>query len=159
MSPTSRRPFVLTAAAAAVVVAAAFVFRGAAQADGTSCTAYVAGVDTSRGAVPQVVVSNLTSGEMTLDLKVVDPDGTTLIDRAGELVVPGLGTREFDLVGELRQGLTRREKHFQGVVSVEVTGGTPFSSETAVVHVTQYYGTRKRPRAGYVIRPLFRTNP
>ena len=40
---------------------------------------------------------------------------------------------------------------------VELTGDAPFSEDAVIVHATQYFGKRKKPRGAVIQRALFRT--
>ena len=47
-------------------------------------------------------------------------------------------------------------KAYLGLVTAELTGDAPFGSTTTLVHATQYFGPRKKPKAGFVVKALFR---
>lgn len=162
MSQTSRafRSRVAVGVVAAVLGAAAASFGGrdTARAEGASCSAFVGGADASKGAVPELVLSNLTDSEMTLDLVLRDKVGVAIIDRQGEITLSPRATMSVDLLEQFRRGLPKRTKPYASLFSVEVRGVDPFASNTVLMHVTQYFGSRSKPKAAFVLRPEFRTN-
>jgi hypothetical protein len=158
MSPASLRPLVLATATVVGAVAASLATRDAARAEGASCSAFVGGADSSKGAVPELVLSNLTDTVYTLDLTLRDRAGVVLASRDDEITLDPRATLQVDLLEQIRRDLPARTKPYAGLFSVEVRGDAPFAPETVLVHVTQYFGSRKAPKAAYVLRPGFRTN-
>jgi hypothetical protein len=128
----------------------------AARADGGSCTAYLSGLETSKKSPVELVVLNTTGVEMTLDLRLVDVEGNLVLDRPGGVVVGPRAMVAVSLEEELSRDLARKEKPFQGLVAIELSGDPGFRSDTAIVHATQYFGKRKKPRGAAVFRALFR---
>lgn len=128
-----------------------------AGASGT-CTAYIGGASSAKGAVPELVVFNTTFSTLTLDLKLLDPDGTVLIDRPGEVVVNAQQTLSVDLLEQLRRGLPKTTKPYAGTFTVQLDGPEGFSQDFVVLHLTQYFGSKAKPKAAYILKPLFRDN-
>ncbi len=145
------RHLTLAAAVTIALVAGALV----AHADGASCTAHLAGLQTGNKSPVEVVVFNTTAQELTLDLRLLDGDGNELVNRVGGIVVAGRGTAVVGVETELDRDLPKRTKRYSGLVAIELTGGAPFGSTTTVVHATQYFGKRKNPKGAVVFRPLF----
>ncbi len=150
---------VLLAALAAATVAALplLVGTGAVRAAGASTTATMAGLQTSRKTPVEVVVFNTTGSELTLDLRIIDTDGNTVLERPGGVVVGSLETAVVSLDAELSRDLRKKQKPFEGIVAVELAGDAPFAEFNAIVHATQYFGKRRRPRGAVVFRPVFKT--
>lgn len=142
------------AAAAGLAVAAALGTAGAQEE--VRRAAHFAGVDGGKGAAPELVLFNTTGTPMTLDLKLVDPEGNVLVDRADEIELGFQQTAFVDLAEQLRRDLPRNVKPYRGSFAVVVSGGPPFDASTVVGHVAQYYGARARPKAAFVLQPLFR---
>ncbi len=128
-----------------------------AGASGT-CTAYIGGASSAKGAVPELVVFNTTFSTLTLDLKLLGPDGTVLIDRPGEVVVNGQQTLSVDLLEQFRRGLPRTAKPYAGPFTIQLDGPQGFSEDFFIVHLTQYFGSKAKPRAAYILKPVFRDN-
>jgi hypothetical protein len=144
-----------------VVMAAALLLavgQFAARAAGTTCTAYLSGLETSKKSPVELVVLNATGAEMTLDLRLLDSGGNEILFRPGGVVVGARAMEIISLEAELSRDLPKRTKPFEGVVAIELSGDGGFRSETAIVHATQYFGKRKRPRGAAVYRALFRDN-
>lgn len=151
------RRWLITAAAVLAGAACATVLdRPSAQAAAAGWAAYVGGVDTSAGTATELVVWNAAPQEVTLDLVLRDRAGAVLVDGPGEIVVGARQTVTVDLHERLRRDLAKGAKPYAGTLSVELHGAPPFTSDTAIVHVTQYFGTRKKPRTAFVLRALFR---
>lgn len=143
--------------AATLAAGAAFVLAPVGRAQEiVPVTAYIGGVDTKAKSASEIVLSNLTSSSFTLNLVLRDTDGTAIVDRPGEITLNPRQTKAVDILEQLRRGLPLRTKPYAGILTVEVSGDPPFSEETVLVHVTQYYGPRKTPRAAFVLRPLVR---
>ena len=140
------------AAGAATLAAGQFV----ARADGANCTAYLSGLETSKKTPVELVVLNTTAVEMRLDLRLYDSEGTLVLERAGGVVAGPFEMATVSLEEELSRDLERKEKPFQGLVAIELDGDPNFRSDTAIVHATQYFGKRKKPRGAAVFRALFR---
>jgi len=130
----------------------------AARADGAACTAYLSGLQTSKKSPVELVVLNTTAAEMTLDLRLVDADGNEVLSRPGGVVAGPRAMVIVSLEEELSRDLPKRTKPFEGVVGIELSGDGAFRSDTAIVHATQYFGKRKKPRGAAVFRALFRDN-
>lgn len=158
MTRSSVRALVLCVSACAGAVAASVASREAARADGVSCSAFVGGADSSKGAVPELVLSNLTDSAMSLDLTLRDAAGQVLVSRDDEVALEPRATVQVDLLEQIRRELPGRTKPYAGLFTVEVRGDAPFAEDAVLVHVTQYFGSRKAPKAAYVLRPAFRTN-
>jgi len=129
-----------------------------ARADGAACTAYISGLETSKKSPVELVVLNTTGREMTLDLVLLDTAGDEVLNRPGGVVVGPRAMAIVSLEAELGRDLPKKTKAFSGVVAIELSGDSGFGSDTTVVHATQYYGKRKRPRGAAVFRALFRDN-
>lgn len=142
---------------AAVLIAAAAAgagFVAAARASGATCTAFVGGLQADKTSIPELVVFNTSGTPQPLDLVLRAPDGSALVTLPAALTVNGQQTATLDLRAQLAHA-GAGGKAYSGVFTAEVTGAAPFSEATAVVHVTQYFGTRKKPKAGFVVRPVF----
>ena len=154
---TSNRAWSAFAIAAALGAAAVLSSgtRARAQAEPMT-TAYVGGVDTGSGAVPELVLSNLSNTSMTLDLVLRDGAGAVLVNHPAEIPLAGSQTVAVDLLAQLKRDVPRGKKPYRGIVMVEVGGDSSFGQDSVLVHVTQYFGSRKRPRAAFVLRPAYR---
>jgi hypothetical protein len=139
--------------AAAAMVSGGLVWHASARANGTSCTAFIGGIQTDKASAPELVIFNTTAEQLTLDLVLRKPDGTALVTEPASIVLTAHQTGFFDLKAKL--ATANAGKAYLGTFSAEVTGAAPFSENDAVVHVTQYFGTRKKPKSAFVIRPLF----
>ena len=146
------RTGLLLAAGAGALLAGQYV----ARADGANCTAYLSGLETSKKSPVEVVVLNTTAVEMRLDLRLLDREGTVLVDRPGGVVAGPRAMVAVSVEEELSRDLARKEKPFEGLIAIELSGDPNFRSDTAVVHATQYFGKRKKPRGAAVFRPIFR---
>jgi hypothetical protein len=147
-----RTPILFLASAALVV--AGLVWHATARANGTSCTAFIGGIQTDKATAPELVIFNTTAETMTLDLVLRAPNGTALVTTPAAFTLTGHQTGFFDLKALLAtKGLNG--KAYLGTFSAEVTGAPPFSENDAVIHVTQYFGSRKKPKSAFVIRPVF----
>lgn len=120
-------------------------------------SAHFAGAQSSKGAVAELVLFNTSAAAMTLDLKLLLPDGTVLVDRPAEIDVAGFQTVFVSLAEQIARDVPKGEVPYKGTFSVIVSGAEPFSESVVVGHVAQYFGTRKSPKAAYVLRPLFTT--
>ena len=136
-------------------VAAVAIGHLAARADGASCTAHLAGMVTGKKTPVELVVFNTTALDMTLDLRILDPEGTEILRRDGGVEVGPRGTAIVSIEEELARDLPRRTKAYSGVIAIELSGAGPFAPETAVVHATQFFGKRKNPKGAVVFRPLY----
>jgi hypothetical protein len=146
---------VLAASAAAGGFAALVATAPARAGEESPCTAYVVGASSAKGAVPELVLFNTTSQTMTLDLDLLGPDGVAIISRAGEVVVNGRQTLSMDLLEQFKRDLTGKAKPYAGTFTVALHGPVGFTADRVIVHVTQYYGTRTKPKAAYVLDPVF----
>jgi hypothetical protein len=144
--------------AVAVLLAAAALLHQGARANGATCSAFVGGLQTSKSLDPQLVVFNTTDSPMTLDVKLRAPDATVLADLPDALVLAARQTITFDLRAALAEA-GANGKPYVGGFSAEVSGETPFSKDTAVVHVTQFVGSPAKPKAAYVVRSIFSPAP
>ena len=143
---------------AAAALGAALLVRGEADAQAVIVsTAHFAGAQSDKRSVPELVLFNTTSTAMTLDLQLVAPDGSVLVDRAGEIALGSRQTAFVNLAAELAQDLPEGTKPYRGSFSVVVSGAEPFGESTVIAHVAQYFGSRKSPKAAYVLRPLYLT--
>jgi hypothetical protein len=61
-----------------------------------------------------------------------------------------------DLMEQFSRDLPKRTKPYQGLFSVEVSGASPFGANTVLIHVTQFYGSRKNPKAAFVLPATYR---
>ena len=147
-------PLLLASAICALAVAP----HGRAAAQAATSSAFIGGLETGKSADPELVVLNTTSSSMTLDLKLRGTDGTVLADLPGSLALGPNQTIARDLRADLAQAGSGG-RAYVGVFSAEVSGGDPFAASTAIVHVTQYFGNRKKPKAAFVVRPLFSSAP
>jgi hypothetical protein len=128
----------------------------AARADGGSCAAYLSGLETSKKTPVELVVLNTTGVEMTLDLRLFDKEGNVVLDRPGGVVAGPRAMVAVSLEAELARDLPKKVKPYSGLVAIELSGDPGFRSETAIVHATQYFGKRNKPRGAAVFRALFR---
>lgn len=149
------RPLVLTALAAALLATGLWASRGAVADPVTA--AVIGGVDSSPGAVPELVVSNLTSAAQTLDVVILDTDGATIVSHTADITLGPRATVAVDLLEQLRRDLPKKTKPYAGLFTVEVRGDVAFTESNVLVHVTQFFGTRKKPKAAFVLRPVFRS--
>jgi hypothetical protein len=143
----------LLMAAGALVLAAGQLVATAAGAD---CTAYLSGLESSKKSPVELVVLNTTAAEMNLDLRVLDREGNVLVDRQGAVVAGPRAMVALSIEGELARDLPKGQKAHQGLVAIELSGDPNFNDRTAIVHATQYFGKRKKPRGAAVHRALFR---
>jgi hypothetical protein len=153
---------VLASLAIAGAVAAGIT---AAHANGAVCSAYVGGLDTSKSAVPELVVFNVGAEQVSLSLTLRDASGSVLANPAAPVVVDPFHTAVLSLTKVLATA-SSNGKPYEGRFSLEVAGATPFGADTAVVHVTQYLGTPAKdyqkplkPKAAYVVRAQFSVAP
>lgn len=137
-----------------VAIAAALHLR--AHADGATCVALIGGVEASKKSSPELVLFNTASGSYTLDLTLRDADGNVIVSRDGEISVGAYQTVGIDLMEQIRRDLPKKTKPYAGLFSAEITGDTPFGPDTVLVHVTQFYGSRKNPKAAFVLPAVFR---
>lgn len=150
----------LAAALALGAVAAGFAV---ARANGTTCIAYVGGLETGKQAVPELVVFNTTPQEMVISVTLRDATGLELAATAAPITIAAFNSAYLSLSTLL---LTAGEdgKPYQGRITAEITGAEPFADGAAVVHVTQYFGKSTKeglrpakPKGAFVVRPLFVT--
>ncbi len=129
-----------------------------ARANGGEWTAYLSGLETSKKTPVELVVLNTTDLDMTLDLRLLDKEGNEVLNRPGGVVAGPRAMTIVSLEAELSRDLPKRTKAFSGVVAIELSGDPNFNDSTAIVHATQYFGKRARPRGAVVFRALFRDN-
>jgi hypothetical protein len=159
MRITASRTLLATAVALGAVVAALAV----ARANGTTCKAYLGGLETGKQAVPELVVFNTTAQQMTVNVTVRDATGLTLATAPAPIVIDGFHSAFLSL-STLLTTAGEDGKPYEGRITAEVTGDTPFADGTAVVHATQYFGKAAKggvrpakPKAAFIVRPLFVT--
>ena len=153
------RAVLLTLSAATLLATSFVLVERAARASGTACSAHMAGLETSRKTPVEVVAFNGSGVGVTLDLRLLDAAGDVVLDRPGAIVVAPFGTAIVSLEQELSRDLAPKQRPFEGIVAVELVGAAPFADDTVIVHATQYFGKRKKPRGAVVFRPLFREVP
>ena len=127
-----------------------------ARANGGVCTALMAGFQTAKEVVPELVLFNTLGVPVTLDLVIKDADGDVLVDRADEVTVEGDQTIIVSLQEQLSRDLEKKEKPYQGLLLVELTGDAPFGPDTVILHCTQFFGNRKKPKAAFILQPRYR---
>lgn len=154
--PSSLRPVLLFLGALVVLAAPLAIGDRLARANGAACSARMAGLETSRKTPVELVAFNSTDSELTLDLRLLDPSGDVVLERPGGVVVGPFKTAVVSLEEELARDLAKKEKPYEGLVAIELVGVSPFAADTVIVHATQYFGKRKRPRGAVIVRPLFR---
>ncbi len=148
-----RLPLILGCLAAAAAVA---VGVAGARAQEATTTAYIAGIETSRSAVPEIVLFNTTSTQIDIDLVLRGPTGAVVLDREEPLVLAPDAILLVSLQEEIAAVTPPRTKPYEGLLAAELTGdATQFDDDRVIVHATQYYGSRKKPKAAFVVRPLF----
>jgi hypothetical protein len=153
------RTWIAVGAIAALGVALLAADRTAARAGSAgTCTAFVGGVSSAKGAVPELVIFNTQFSSITLDLKLLDADGMVLVDRPAEITVTSQQTVNIDLIEQLKRGLPKTTKPYAGTFTVQLNGPVGFTTDVYLVHVTQYFGSKAKPKAAYVLRPVFRDN-
>lgn len=145
-------------AATALAAAGFAVLHTGVLAQSVTARAFLGGLETGKTSIPELVVLNTTSSAMTLDLKLRGPDGAVLANRAAALAVGPLATGTLNLQTELATA-GASGKPYVGTFSCELSGEAPFDQTTTVVHVTQYFGKRTKPKAAFVIRPIFAPVP
>jgi hypothetical protein len=141
-------------ATAALAVAGFAVLHSGALAQSVTTSAFLGGLETGKTSVPELVVLNTTNSALSLDLKLRAADGTVLVNRAAALLVGAQATGVLNLQTELATAGVNG-KPYLGTFSAQVSGESPFDQSTAIVHVTQYFGKRTKPKAAFVIRPIF----
>ncbi len=67
-----------------------------------------------------------------------------------------LGGEARGLGCELTRDLPGKAKVPPGLLQIQVTGAAPFGEDTVLIHVTQYFGTRRRPKAAMVLPAVYR---
>lgn len=140
--------------AAATLCAAALLTGDAARAQSATTTAFIGGLRSDKLGEPEIVVLNTNGAPLTLDLVLRGPDGVALATLPAAMTVPASGTGTFDVQAALKTA-GANGKAYLGLVTAELTGEAPFAESTTVVHATQYFGPRKKPKAGFVVRALF----
>lgn len=150
----STRPFAFAALVAAAALAGLWAAPWASAEPVTA--AVVGGVDSSAGAVPELVLSNLTGASQTLDIVLLDASGNEIVNHPADVTLGPRQTVAVDLIEQLSRGLPKKTKHYAGLFTVEVRGDAGFTTDSTLVHVTQFFGTRKKPKAAFVLRPVFR---
>jgi hypothetical protein len=152
-----KKSLVLVAAGALAAVAGLAAFRSTARAAGDS-TFVLGGLQVDKTSVPELVVFNTGQAALPpVTVSLLAADGSTLTTEPPMLTFD-LGphaTGTIDLKAALAHaGLNGRQ--YAGLVTARLTGdAVAFTDQTAIVHATQYFGSRKKPRAGFVVRPLF----
>lgn len=145
--------------AAALAGGLALAGRLSARADGAeTCIARIGGVEAGRKVAPELVVFNLTNQQMTFDLVLRDTEGEEQVNRPGEFSVGPRATVAVDLNEQLARGLGKGQKPYEGLIAAEISAPAPFGPDAAVVHVTQYFGKRKSPKAAFVLEPAYDTS-
>ncbi len=144
---------------AAVLAATGFaVLHTGVLAQSVTTSAFLGGLETGKTSVPELVVLNTTNSTLTLDLKLRAADGTVLVNRAAAMTVGPLATVFLNLQTELAAA-GASGKPYVGTFSAQVSGEAPFDQSATIVHVTQYFGKRTKPKAAFVIRPIFAPLP
>ncbi len=141
------------------VLAVAWPGAHQAQAAGEGCTAFLAGAQSGKKTPVELVVFNTTATAFTLDLIIRDPAGIELVNRPGEIAVAARATAIVSIEEQLSRDLDRKTKPYEGIVSIELVGDSPFDEEQVIVHATQYFGKRSKPKGAVVFRPLFELVP
>lgn len=154
--PTILRTALLVLTAAALLAAPFVVGDHLARAAGATCSATMAGLETGKKTPVEIVAFNPTGVEIRLDLRVLDASGELLRERPDEIVLTPFRTAVVSVEEFLSRDLAKKEKPYSGLVAVELTGDAPFAEDTVIVHATQYFGKRKKPRGAVIHRPLFR---
>ena len=116
--------------------------------------AYVA-AESKRGAPLELAIFNTTGSAMDLDLVLRAADGTEVINRLNEIPLGPRETKFVNLDEQLSRDLPRRAKPYRGPMGVEVCGTGLFSPDNVVLHVSQFYGRRVRPRGAAIFRPVW----
>lgn len=151
-----KKPLLLFAAGA-LLGAALCSLQPAALAQSAVTTAYCGGLQSQPQFVPALFVFNTTGSTLTLDLVLRAPDGSVLVDRSSALTVAARATGTLNLTTELAHAGPNM-RPYRGVFSAEISGDANlFYADTAIVHVTQYFGSIKAPRGACIIRPVFQT--
>jgi hypothetical protein len=141
----------------AVLLGASLVALGPpARAQAATVSAFLGGLRSDKLGEPEVVVMNTTGQSLSLTIILRDGAGVQLGDPAA-LTVAAQATGTFDVQAAVKT-LGLNGKPYLGLISAEVRGEAPFDQSTTVVHAVQYFGPRKKPKAGYVVRPLFTTS-
>jgi hypothetical protein len=155
-APGNARTWLAAAAGAAACAAlAAAALTPARAGTDAPCTAFIAGVSSAKGTAPELVLFNTSTGSLVLDLKLVQPDGTVLVDRPGEITLTSRQTRAVDLLEQIARDLPGRTAPYRGTFTVEVRGPVGFNRDVVILHVAQYFGSRAKPKAAFVLDPLF----
>lgn len=141
-------------AAAVLAVAGFAVLHTAALAQPVVTSAFLGGLETGKTSVPELVVLNTSNSAVTLDLKLRAADGSVLVNRAAAITVGAQATAFVNLQTELATAGVSG-KPYVGTFSAQVSGEAPFDQTTTIVHATQYFGKRTKPKAAFVIRPIF----
>jgi hypothetical protein len=150
---------ILVVGALALAVAGVFAVRSTAGAATSTNVAVIGGLQIDKSSVPEIVAFNTTNASITLDLVVRAVDGTSIATHAAALTLGPRATGVISLQAELAHA-GAKSKPYAGIVTAEVSGDASlFSDTTTIVHATQYFGSRKSPKAGFVIRPLFVAGP
>jgi hypothetical protein len=152
---------VTLACAAALATAALAAGISVARANGATCTAFIAGLQSDKSSVPELCVFNTGTMQLSLTLTFRDAAGAVLPTPAETLEVAPFNTAYVSLTTKLKTaGLSG--KPYTGRFTLEISGTAPFAQDYAVVHVTQYYGRPGKagakpvkPASAFVIRPLF----
>jgi hypothetical protein len=153
--PWPRRHFAV-ALAVCLLLLAAWAQRDAGAGHG-QFHAWIGGGEAGKQRAAEIVVFNTSGFPIPLDLRIRDSEGVVIVERLGELSVGPQQTVFVDVQAELTRDLARKEKPYQGLFSVELTGPAPFGPDDVVVHLAQYFGKRKNPKAAFVVRALFKT--
>ena len=101
--------------------------------------------------------SQMYAKNLTTFLDHLIDEGRLVIDREDEISVNPQGSVFVSIEEQLGRDLRSRDV-YKGMVALEITGDAPFGEEAFLVHATQYFGKRKRPKGAAIHRPLFLTN-
>ncbi len=143
-----------------VAFAAAAVGIGQLRADaaGADCTAHLGGIEAGRRSVPEVTVFNAQEVAAPVDIDVIvrDADGNELVNLPDALSLGSFQSGSVNLWTEITRDLPRRTRPYQGLVSVELASSSEdFNAEMVLIHVTQFFGNRRRPKGAILFRATF----
>jgi hypothetical protein len=119
---------------------------------------FIGGLQVDKTSVPELIVFNTSQVDMPpLTVTIFAADGTPLVTEPAALTLD-VGPRATATL-DLKTALVHAGpsgKPFSGVVTARVAGDSAFfSDQSAIVHATQYFGSRRKPRAGFVVRSVF----
>lgn len=151
--------------AAGLLAVAALASLSSARANGTTCVAYVGGLEAGKETVPELVLFNTANAPVSVTLVMRDPLGQTLATPADPLVVNTYNSAFVSLSSRLATA-GPNGKAYVGRFSLEISGAAPFTQDNAIVHVTQYLGKPgkglarpSKPKSAFIVRPLFISTP